>query len=192
MEPPEPQSPFTPAQERRRDRIGFPTNCPGFVPSIDGYPSDSASLESEAILRIVHGHCSFVLGDRDDDAVLPGDRRIVVTVGWPTADAKGQRLFFFDHDRLIGVDLPRYLPMVAGAHRTGPDSFLVNYAGVGTTTGAAAAPVSQLDVRFVWPRGGVPRAIDPLPSPTYPDCPQPVYSKANPEPHTDGRITCWY
>lgn len=183
---------FTAAEDRRRDRIGFPASCPYFSPKTDGYPSDSASLESDAILKAVHGQCFAVLGSADDDPVLSGDRRIVVAVHWPTGDAKGQRLFFFAHNRLVGTDTRGYLPMVAGAHRTGPDAFEADYAGVGTTTGAAASPVSELKVRFTWPRDGVPRAIDPLPSDTYPDCPQPDYTASHFGPHTQGQVTCWY
>lgn len=157
-------------RERRRDRIGFPAHCPYFYPATDGYPSDSASRETDAVLRGVHSHCFAVLGSRSDDTTLPGGRRIVVGVHWPTADAKGQRLFFFEHDRLVGTDTTGdYLPMVVNAYRTGPTSFTAAYWGVGTHPGAAAMPSGKLNVRFIWNAGQAPRALDQLPTESYPN-----------------------
>lgn len=157
-----------------------------------GYPDDSDSNESDAVLTAIHRACMSLLGGADDDAVLPGDRRVVIGVEWPTADAKGQRLFFFDHDRLVGEDLHGYLPMTVNAHVTSPDAFIASYSGVGTWPGAATGFGGQLRVKFIWPVDGAPRAVDRLPSHAYPARPAPDPSETDLQAHAHGQVTCWY
>jgi hypothetical protein len=82
--------------------------------------------------------------------------------------------------------------MVAYAQRTGRDTFLARYAGVGTWQGPAVGGGGQVSVRFVWTDSGAPTAIDRLPSSSYPDCPEPDFTKKHIRAHTQGRTTCFY
>ena len=171
--------------------VGFPERC-HIQPKVDGLPSDTASGEPRAIIRAVHARCFAVLGSRSEDAVLAGDRRVVVGVHWPTADAKGQRLFFFDHHRLLGQDTSGYLPMVVSAEATNRDAFVARYFGVGSYPGPAAGGGGGLTVRFTWHNTARPEPIDPLPSATYPRCPQPDLNSKHLKAHKRGRATCFF
>lgn len=151
----------------RRDKEGF-SKCHGdFLPNSDGYPNEAGSQEVDAVLVVLHEHCFATLAN--DHLILSGGRLIVHAVAWPTADARSQRLFFFEQGLLVGTDTSGdYTPSIGRVRLTARNQFSVSYDGVGPNGGPACCPANELTVRFQWLPGRAPRALDRMPSYSYP------------------------
>jgi hypothetical protein len=143
---------------RNRSTEGF-ASCQGFDPAIDDYPHDADSHETDGVLTSLHGHCATPLSD-EDVLVLNGDRRVVLAIDWPTADAQSRHLFFFEHSRLVAMDDRVNPHQIEGLRKLAPEQIQADYA----TGGSVAMPTSWSRVRFQWSLGHQPRRLDPIPS----------------------------
>jgi hypothetical protein len=152
-----PKPSISPARNRATE--GF-AGCKSFDPTTDDYPDDADSHEPDGILASLHSHCATPLSD-EDDLLLTGDRRVVLAVDWPTADAQSRQIFFFEHNTLVAMDDRVNPHQIVNLRRRGPELFEADYA----TGGSVAMPTSWSRVRFEWRLGHTPRPLDPIPSP---------------------------
>jgi hypothetical protein len=79
-----------------------------------------------------------------------GEIRAIVGIRTPTADAKGQLVFFF-HDRsFIGWDASQEAISVLGLEVAGPRSFKVKYANYAATDSLVGASLPPAVITYTW------------------------------------------
>ena len=134
----------TPSPKNRAVQGLPPGRCGG--EAVPGDPNDGESGESDAVLAALHARCFQVIGAAVTDVALSGGRRVVIGVNYPTGDAFGRRLFFFQGDHFLGTDS-------SGPHEPG----IITVARLSDTTlvasysfAAPCCPGRFSPVTFLW------------------------------------------
>jgi hypothetical protein len=79
-----------------------------------------------------------------------GTLQAIVGIRTPTADGKGQLVFFFHNNAFVGWDADREALSVLGIEAAGPRSFKVTYANYGPNDPLAGASLPPAVVTYTW------------------------------------------